>query len=36
MELRDRLLRSIVAVVIVLLCLFPWAKDIYALLAARC
>jgi sec-independent protein translocase protein TatC len=34
MELRDRLLRSIVAVVIVLLCLFPWAKDIYALLAA--
>jgi sec-independent protein translocase protein TatC len=33
-ELRSRLLRSIVAVVIVLLCLFPWAKDIYALLAA--
>ena len=33
-ELRTRLLRSIVAVVIVLLCLFPWAKDIYALLAA--
>jgi sec-independent protein translocase protein TatC len=33
-ELRSRLLRSIVAVVIVLLCLFPWAKQIYALLAA--
>ena len=33
-ELRTRLLRSIVAVVVVLLCLFPWAKDIYALLAA--
>ena len=33
-ELRSRLLKSIVAVVIVLLCLFPWAKDIYALLAA--
>ena len=33
-ELRTRLLRAIVAVVIVLLCLFPFAKDIYALLAA--
>lgn len=33
-ELRSRLLRSIVAVVIVLFCLFPWAKDIYAALAA--
>src|SRR5437016_14371015 len=33
-ELRSRLLRSIVAVVVVLLCLFPWAKDIYAILAA--
>ena len=32
-ELRTRLVRSIVAVVIVLLCLFPFAKDIYALLA---
>jgi len=32
-ELRDRLLRSIIAVVVILLCLFPWAKDIYALLA---
>jgi len=27
-------MRSIIAIVIVLLCLFPWAKDIYALLAA--
>ncbi len=33
-ELRTRLVRSIVAVVIVLLALFPWAKDVYALLAA--
>src|SRR5437763_8489383 len=32
-ELRSRLLRAIVAVVIVLVALFPWAKDIYALLA---
>lgn len=33
-ELRDRLLRAIIAVVVVLLCLFPFAKDIYAALAA--
>jgi sec-independent protein translocase protein TatC len=33
-ELRSRLLRSIIAVVVVLVCLFPWAKDIYAALAA--
>ena len=33
-ELRSRLLRSIVAVVLVLLCLFPFAKNIYAILAA--
>jgi sec-independent protein translocase protein TatC len=32
-ELRTRLVRSIVAVVVVLLVLFPFAKDIYALLA---
>jgi len=32
-ELRDRLLRSILAVLAVFLCLFPWAKDLYALLA---
>ena len=32
--LRDRLLRSIIAVVVTMVCLFPWAKDIYALLAA--
>ncbi len=32
-ELRDRLLRSIIAVVVVMVALFPWAKDIYALLA---
>ena len=33
-ELRSRLLRSIVAVVVVLVCLFPFAKQIYAALAA--
>jgi sec-independent protein translocase protein TatC len=33
-ELRSRLLRSIIAVVIVLLCLVPFAKQIYAVLAA--
>jgi sec-independent protein translocase protein TatC len=33
-ELRSRLMRSIIAVVVVLLCLFPWAKEIYAFLAA--
>src|SRR5258706_3652375 len=32
-ELRTRLLHSIIAVVVVLVCLFPFAKDIYALLA---
>jgi sec-independent protein translocase protein TatC len=32
-ELRRRLLRAIVAVIVVVLCLFPWAKDIYAALA---
>jgi sec-independent protein translocase protein TatC len=32
-ELRDRLLRIIVATLIVFLCLFYWASDIYALLA---
>jgi sec-independent protein translocase protein TatC len=33
-ELRSRLLRAIVAIIVVLLCLFPFAKDIYAALAA--
>ncbi|MCE1243888.1 twin-arginine translocase subunit TatC [Oryzomicrobium sp.] len=33
MELRDRLIRSILAVVIVFVCLFPWAKELYAALA---
>src|SRR6266545_3402149 len=32
-ELRDRLLRAILAVIAVFLCLFYWAKDLYALLA---
>ena len=33
-ELRTRLVRSIIAIVIVLLCLVPWAKNIYSALAA--
>ena len=32
-ELRDRLLRAIVAVVIVFVCLMPWAGEIYDILA---
>jgi len=32
-ELRQRLVRSIVAVLAVVLCLLPWSRDIYALLA---
>jgi sec-independent protein translocase protein TatC len=32
-EMRDRLLRAVLAVVIIFICLFPWAQDIYALLA---
>jgi sec-independent protein translocase protein TatC len=32
-EMRDRLLRAIIGVVAVFACLFPWAQDIYSLLA---
>jgi len=32
-ELRDRLLRAILAILLVFLCLFPWAKDLYSILA---
>ncbi|WP_374337215.1 twin-arginine translocase subunit TatC [Methyloversatilis sp.] len=32
-ELRDRLLRAVAAIVIVFVCLMPWAGDIYDLLA---
>ncbi|MFN7085359.1 MAG: twin-arginine translocase subunit TatC [Burkholderiales bacterium] len=32
-ELRDRLLRSVLAFAVVLLCLLPWASDLYDLLA---
>lgn len=32
-ELRDRLLRAIIAIVVVMVVLFPWAKEIYAVLA---
>src|SRR5215213_1273632 len=33
MELRDRLLRSIIAIGVVFVCLFPFASDLYDLLA---
>ncbi|CAG0955701.1 Sec-independent protein translocase protein TatC [Burkholderiales bacterium] len=33
-ELRTRLMRAIFTVLVIFACLFPWAKDIYALLAA--
>ncbi|MFZ5555449.1 MAG: twin-arginine translocase subunit TatC [Pseudomonadota bacterium] len=33
-ELRDRLLRSIVVWLVIFACLFPWARDLYSLLAA--
>jgi len=32
-ELRGRLLRAVIALLIVFVCLFPWASDLYALLA---
>ena len=32
-ELRDRLIRILLSVGVVFLCLFPWAKELYALLA---
>ncbi len=32
-ELRDRLLHSLIAVAVVFVCLFPWAKELYTLLA---
>jgi len=32
-ELRDRLLRCVIAIVLVFICLFPWARDIYSMLA---
>lgn len=32
-ELRNRLVRSLLAILLIFLCLFPWAGDLYALLA---
>ena len=32
-EMRDRLIRALLSILIVFLCLFPWAKELYALLA---
>ena len=32
-ELRDRLLRCVISFLIVFVCLFPWARDIYTVLA---
>ena len=33
-ELRDRLLRCVLAFLVVFVCFFPWARDIYTVLAA--
>ena len=33
-ELRDRLLRAIIAIVLAFLCFFPWASELYDLLAS--
>lgn len=33
-ELRTRLIRALLAVVVIFVCLFPWAKDLYSLLAS--
>ena len=32
-ELRDRLLRCVIALALVFICLFPWARDLYSMLA---
>ena len=32
-ELRDRMIRALLSILIVFLCLFPWAKELYSLLA---
>lgn len=32
-ELRDRLLKAVVAWILVFICLFPFANDLYTLLA---
>lgn len=32
-EMRDRLLRAVLAIIVIFVCLFPWAQDLYALLA---
>ncbi len=32
-ELRNRLIRALLSVAVIFLCLFPWAKDLYAVLA---
>jgi sec-independent protein translocase protein TatC len=32
-EMRNRLLRAVLAIVLIFICLFPWAQDLYALLA---
>ena len=32
-ELRDRLLRCVIALLLVFICLFPWARELYNFLA---
>ncbi|MBI3759633.1 MAG: twin-arginine translocase subunit TatC [Deltaproteobacteria bacterium] len=33
LELRDRLIRALISIGVVFICLFPWSKELYALLA---
>lgn len=34
MELRSRLIRALLALLVVFVCLFPWSKELYSLMAA--
>lgn len=34
MELRSRLIRALVALLVVFVCLFPWSKELYSIMAA--
>ena len=34
MELRSRLIRALLALIIVFVCLFPWSKELYSIMAA--
>ena len=34
-ELRDKLLRALLAILVVFICLFPFANDIYSFVSGR-